>query len=170
MARGRKPIVVNREELQMAIRALESMNTFTNRSQLWDAVEKSQWALGQPKPLSGQMAMLKAKEFNLEIKTPIGKRGREKGCGPIPGGGRRKRRFNEESIVALKNGIPAEERVKREKTINKAATGSLKAAVKLKCLDCTNWTPGEIATCQIQECSLWNYRPYKRSSVVKELL
>jgi len=172
MARGRKPIVINAHELQEQINQLEAERTFANRSELWAAIELTPWALAQqPRPLKGQVAMLKAKEYNLNIKTAVGKRGREKGCGPIPGGGRKKRKMNEESLLLLKTGIPKENREKLEKVMAKVEGGSMKAAIKLKCLDCCNWVPSEISACEIKGCSLWNFRPYKKSAtVVKELL
>jgi hypothetical protein len=34
------------------------------------------------------------------------------------------------------------------------------AAVKLKCLDCACWQPGEVEKCVAKECPLWLYRPY----------
>lgn len=168
---GKVAIQVNREELQMAIRALENLNSFSNRTQLWQAVENSDWAKSlAPRPLSGQMAMLKAKQFDLEIKTPLGRKGREKGSGPIPGGGRRKKKVGEDNLREVIAGLPVELKEKYAKTIEKFENGSLKAAVKLKCLDCCNWSSGEVGNCEMLSCTLWSHRPYKRESVVKELL
>ena len=56
------------------------------------------------------------------------------------------------------------------KAIAKAGNGSLKACIKLKCLDCTNWEKKEVALCQATECPLWNVRPYKRLTRAEETL
>ena len=37
------------------------------------------------------------------------------------------------------------------------------AAIKAKCLDCTNWQRVEFSTCPVETCSLWLYRPYKEA-------
>lgn len=172
MSRGRKPIEINREELQMAIRALENQNSFPNRTALWEALEATDWAKAQsPRPLTRQVAMIKAEQLGLEIKTPKGRRGREKGCGPIVGG-RKKRKMSEEAANTLINGIPLEHRPRLMKTAQRAINGSRKAADKLKCEDCCNYQPSEIRLCELMSCSLWSFRPnYKKSeTVVKELL
>lgn len=170
MARGRKPIVINKAEFQQVVSQLESEQKFENRTQLWAAVELTSWAKAQqPRPLTGQVAMLKAKELDITIQTPVGKRGREKGCGPIPGGGRKRKEIPEKSMEKILGGMPKKDKEKYSKTIERYKNGSLKAAVKLKCLDCSNWQPGEVAQCQVEDCFLYSHRPYKRPSVVKEL-
>ena len=35
------------------------------------------------------------------------------------------------------------------------------AAIKAKCLDCTNWQRVEITNCPVDTCPLWLYRPYR---------
>jgi len=35
------------------------------------------------------------------------------------------------------------------------------AAVKAKCLDCTNWQRAEVRLCAVFSCPLWAYRPYQ---------
>jgi hypothetical protein len=78
--RGRKPIVIDKAEFQNVITLLENSNQFANRTLLWQAVEASEWAKSRlPRPLTAQVAMMKADEFGLEIKTEKGKRGRSKG-------------------------------------------------------------------------------------------
>lgn len=173
MARGRKPIEVSKEGLQKAIAELEASQTFPNRSALWLAVENSEFAKScQPRPLKGQVAMLKAEEFNLEIKTPKGLRGKTKGSGPVVGGGRKKKVFSFENVEKVLKAIPTRSTepsdsscVTREtlaKTIEKFRSGSLKAAVKLMCLSCSNWSKKEVRVCNIQSCPLHLFRPYKQ--------
>jgi hypothetical protein len=69
-----------------------------------------------------------------------------------------------EFITTLKNAVPA----KYHKLVDKVKNGSLKAAVKLKCLDCCGFetqAKKEVRLCNIQECSLWAFRPYKPKGV-----
>jgi hypothetical protein len=47
--------------------------------------------------------------------------------------------------------------------VAQAEKGSLRAAIKLKCLDCSNYQPSEIKECVITVCSLFPHRPYQRS-------
>src|SRR5688572_17951971 len=96
MARGRKAIAVTKEELRDMVHRLEDDQPdkkYPSRSALWKAVEASDWAKSrQPRPLTSQVAMLLAREYKIDIATPIGKRGREKGQGPIVNPGQRKRK------------------------------------------------------------------------------
>ncbi len=163
MSRGRKPIEIDKSEFQACVSELESQKTFSNRTELWAAVENSAWAKTRiPRPLTAQVALLKAEEFELEIKTVKGKKGKSKGCGPVSSGGRKKKVF---SIENIRKGIPLEERSSLEKTLNRAANGSLKARVKLMCMDCTNWQKKEVAICENNQCPLHDVRPYKRDKV-----
>ena len=167
-ARGRKPIELDKTEFQAVVTAVEQGSTPPRtRSELWQAVASTDWAKGRsPRPLTAQVAMMKADEMGLVIVTPKGKRGRTKGEKPL-NGGRKKKVF---STTLMQAAIPSEERIKLEKAIAKAGNGSLKACIKLKCLDCTNWEKKEVALCQATECPLWNVRPYKRLTRAEETL
>ena len=37
-------------------------------------------------------------------------------------------------------------------------------AIRMKCLECCNWSRPEVARCQIRDCSLWAYRMGRRPS------
>lgn len=169
-SRGRKPIVIDQREMQAVVSKCESESSFKNRTELWNAIAATEWARTmQPRPLTAQVAMIKADELGIEIKTPKGLRGRAKGSAPINTGGRKKKVFSAEQRDALISGIPLDQREKLIKTIDRACNGSMKAAVKLKCLDCTNWQKQEVADCTIVDCSLHSFRPYKRPSVIASL-
>jgi hypothetical protein len=161
--RGRKPIAVSSMELQDVLNELERAQPdgqFPNRSALWAALEQTNWAKTRsPRPLTGQVAMIIAKQNNLILETPLGKRGREKGCGPVGNPGARRRKvMPNDARIALTLVTPKALHGK----VNRAANGSLKAAVALKCLDCSGGSKKEVALCAIKECSLWSFRPYKR--------
>jgi hypothetical protein len=46
--------------------------------------------------------------------------------------------------------------------IAKVENGSMAAAVKLKCLDCSGWVKAEVRDCVIRECPLYPVRPYQK--------
>lgn len=153
MSRGRKAIELNRDEFQAAIAAIEASQMPKNRSELWASLEASEWAKAQqPRPLTAQVAMNKAKSFGLEIKTPLGKRG--EGLGRAVGTKVARKRVPL-NLVAM--GVPS----KFAKKAAKAANGSLKAAIALKCLDCSNWQMKEVRECQVKSCPLFSCRPYQ---------
>ncbi len=163
--RGRKAIEVSAADLQKAIAELEASQPdgqFPNRSSLWASLEDSEWAKTRsPRPLTAQVGMLLAKKFNTTINTPVGQRGRQKGSGPVPGGGRKKKAWPLHIVDAVKNSTPT----KFHKIVDRAAKGSLKAAIKLKCLDCTCFQQKEVRLCELTSCSLWTVRPYKDKNV-----
>lgn len=35
-------------------------------------------------------------------------------------------------------------------------------AMRTKCLECANWSPSEVAACELTDCALWPYRRGKR--------
>jgi hypothetical protein len=166
--RGRKPIEIDKNHFQDVVSELESNKTFPTRTALWEAVCETEWAKTRiPRPLTPQVALLKAEEFNLQIKTPKGMRGITKGSHRPSRVPKKKREFSMEEVEKR---IPPEERKKLQKTIQKAKTGSLKARIKLNCLDCCCWQIVEVAKCPNKHCPLWDVRPYKRSeTVISEL-
>lgn len=157
MGRGRKPIVVDKNVFQNLVSDLEQRFGFLNRSALWQAVSDTGWA--KSIRLSPQVAMLKAKALAIEVKTPLGQRGRAKGSGAVPNAGKRKhkQRMSLEVVSELKT-IYQES---LHKSVDRAAAGSMKAAIKLKCVDCCGGSKKEVALCEIRNCPLWGFRPYQ---------
>jgi hypothetical protein len=82
MSRGRKKVIVDKDEFQKVINDLEKENSYKNMSQLFKAVEKTDWAKGckdedgNPKPLKSQTAYNRFKDLDLDSKTKKGKTGR----------------------------------------------------------------------------------------------
>ena len=55
-----------------------------------------------------------------------------------------------------------------QKNFQTAMSGkSRAAAIKAKCLDCTNWQRVEVADCLVETCPLWPYRPYRSTENLK---
>ena len=79
---GRAALVIDKEEFQKTVTALEDARTFAKLSDLWKAVEETAWAKSiKPRGLSAASAYQKANEFGLIVKTKPAKRGRP--AGPI---------------------------------------------------------------------------------------
>lgn len=157
MSRGRKAIELNKGDFQAAITSLENLHKPTNRSQLWQIVAGSDWAnMQKPRPLTAQVAMLKAKELGLTIQTPMGKRGE----GLVRSNGPARKRISLDVIENVGKGVP----VRFQKSLVKLASGSLKAAIKLKCLECSAWEMKEVRDCNVNSCSLYPVRPYKNQN------
>ena len=158
--RGRKPNPISPFELQVAIQTLEFQqpeNKFANRSALWAALQASDWAKNQPTPMSAQTAMVMAKKYDAIINTPLGKRGRQKGCAPVMGGGRKRKDIPEVAASAMRKLFPL-----KMKAVDRAIKGSFKAAIKLKCLDCTCNDIVEVRECPMVDCPLWAFRGYNK--------
>jgi hypothetical protein len=165
--RGRKRIEINLAEFQKTLTEIEAAQPdgkFPNRSALWSAFEATEWAKSRSRPLTGQVAMLFAKTNSINIQTPIGKRGRQVGSGPVaPGVKRTRKGMADANFLALTKVVPE----KYKKVLEKARKGSLKAVIKLKCLDCCAYQQTEVALCELKECSLHFVRPYKASEQKK---
>lgn len=82
MSRGRKKLIVKKDELQSVVDKLESETAFKNMSQLYKAVADTEWAKnikdedGNVKSLKSQVVGLRIKEHDIDCKTTKGKAGR----------------------------------------------------------------------------------------------
>lgn len=161
---ARTKLEISKKEFQAVVDDLESKQTFTNPSALWKAVEETSWAKNQsPRALTAIVAYQRARELKIVIKTLPGKKGRQKGQG-MPAGSKKRTPRSEKmkvfstTFATMRKEIP----VRYHNVIDLAEKGSLKAAIKLKCLDCTCWQPQEIKKCPIKACSLYPHRPFKQ--------
>lgn len=70
-----------------------------------------------------------------------------------------------QKLIRHKASFDSMERIhgpKYKSLVDRAREGSLTAAIKLKCLDCSCWQPDEIRHCPCVECSLFPLRPYQK--------
>lgn len=156
MSRGRKPIPVDVAQFSAAIAEVEKAGPLASRSALWEAVAGTDWAKGIK--LTAQVAMLKAKAMNIPCLTPLGKRGRSKGDGPVPNAGKRTAK---RMPLELVEGLKAVYDPGLHGKVNRAGNGSLKAAIALKCVDCSGGSKKEVSLCPVKNCALWYFRPYQ---------
>ena len=165
-----KKLEIDRDEFQRIVTDLESRQTLSNPTALWKALETTDWAKAlRPRPLTASVAGKRAKELGIQYKTEPAKRG----LGV----------FTEEQKAAMqaarKNRKPRSEKMKAFAgtfagmrgfvpkrflpAVDQAEKGSLRAAIKLTCLDCSAYQPGEIKLCPITVCGLFPHRPYQGS-------
>lgn len=160
---GRRAVKVDKQKLQSAVALVESSGPKKNRSELFDAVVKEYNNSNPPEPLKAPVARSRILEWGFVLKTPKGKRGRQPGSGPVS----RNRVSRGEKF---KNSKTAQEafRALRKTTeekflpiVDKIEAGSMKEAVRLKCIDCSGGSVSEVRKCQVKDCPLYNFRPYK---------
>lgn len=163
--RGRKALPVSMAILLKVIEELEEKQSFSSRSALFAAVAETPYA--KSVGLSAQTAMLRIKNAgaDAQLKTPLGKRGRSPGEG-MPANAVSKGRKRKRMPLTIVAGLSHAMGPSFTSLVNKAAKGSLRAAATLKCIDCSGGSKGEVAKCEIRECPLWFFRPYKRRSQV----
>lgn len=153
MTRRKAPI--DKGKLKELILKLEKDKKYENRQELYTE-------LANQFDTSITTISNRIKTFGLidVITTPIGQRGNKllnltKTKGP------RKNFYTspdgKKHIAAIKNSTHKS----MHPVIDRAAKGSLKAAVKLKCWECSGEQKGEIKHCEIIDCALWPVRPYK---------
>lgn len=161
----RTKIPVDAKALQAQVDALEATYVFTNQSALLQAIAETPWAKAMN--LTPSVIYLRIREFKITTKTQPGKRGGT---------------MTQERIDAMRAGrqsgrTPRSEKMKEYADtfarmrkqyprtslalIEKAEAGSLRAALKLMCLDCTGHQREEIRHCQCPGCPLFPHRPYQ---------
>lgn len=149
-------LTFTKEELQHAIDEVEANGPLKNRASLWIAVCNTEWSRNlKPRRLTTQVAYLRFKELGATCKTPPGKKGFTTNCKVV-----KNKKLPSQDIV---DAISSESSTTLEGTTAKFKRGSLKAAIKLKCLDCSCQQRKEITNCPIKRCPLWHVRPYQNS-------
>ena len=152
MTKGRKKLAVPEAQLRSIINQLEQERSFLNRNELFQAVADSEW--GQKLGISPSVIYLRIAEFNIELKTPKGKKGNPNLKGITgPREIRQSRKIPLKAIKALRSLMPD-----HPKLINKVASGSLTAAIKAMCLMCCCYEAKEVRLCTELGCPLWGHR------------
>lgn len=169
---GRPAIPFEKSKLQLAIDTCESTGHYTQRQALWQDVASAYAKAVGIESVSPVWVYLRVEENNLNVKTPKGKKGRQPGqvLSQLQGGKRvtRGEKFakNETAMQffdRLEKIIKKEQKGRFLPVLERAKNGSVKALVKLKCLDCANWQTTEVKNCQCLDCPLLIIRPYQKS-------
>lgn len=152
--KARRPVDINL--FKQAIETVEKNGPLKNRTALYNAVTSFYNTNTKESKITTSIVLLRINEWGLSVKTPKGERGdglrllRDIKTEP------RIKEIDSDYVVNLKNIYPPKYHKKCERAEN-----SRVAAIHLKCLDCCALQIREIAHCEMKECSLWLFRPYK---------
>lgn len=174
---ARVAVVVNREKLVASIRTVEKNGPMNTRSELYEKVAKeyNSNVASSNLEITSSVVMLRINEFKLTVLTPVGQRGRKAGVkmtdeqkaalaagrkNRVPGGRKAKFQKNPEikqALIDLQKSVPETFLPLVERIVN----GSVTSAVRLMCLQCSNFQRVEVKECQMTNCALYAFRPYQ---------
>lgn len=165
-------IVVNRDLLSLSLKEAEASQKFPNLNALWSRVadlyntKKS----NTEKAITLSVVYLRVKEWNLPFITKAGKRGR---ASMTPQqiqamqSARKSRKPRKEKLKAFKKTFSMI-RTKTPKRflpmVDAIENGSLRAAIKLNCLECVGYEVKEVKLCTSNDCCFFPHRPYQNAS------
>jgi hypothetical protein len=163
---GRASVVVDKDTLQQLINDYESRNTYKNQSHLFKDIALAYGGtIGRS--LSPAWVLVKVQELGLQVKTEKGRKGKIKGEGP-PVGVRRSRGdklTGHSSLKLLRQEMLHDQRAhKYLPLLTRVEKGSLKSAIKLNCIYCSNWQPNEVRHCKCETCPMHCIRPFQTST------
>lgn len=157
---------VNEIQMKAAIATVEKDGPVANLSMLYEqvAAEYRKLVPVQLREVTPSVVLGWIKKTNFPVKTQPGKRGGGLQPGHRPTGTRtsRSEKFAKNPEIGkhfdrIRKHVPEN----YLPLVEKAAAGSVTAAVKLKCLDCANFQREEIRECSVACCPLWAVRPYQ---------
>lgn len=160
---GKKTVEIDKQLLESVINKLEESATYANRTELYAATASVLHTEYSYKLFSPAWVYLRVKALDIKLKTPEGRKG-------VPNGealkkwreeGKTKPQRKVDDSTPLIKYFTKEEKGKYLALAKSVKKGSLKAAVKLKCIECSNFQKDEIKNCQVFTCPLWPVRPYK---------
>lgn len=156
---GREAIKLDKVAFQAAVTSIEQEKQPKNRSELWKLVAESDFAKNtQPRPLTVQVAYIKAGELGIVMATPVGKKGSGLAAARLSGTKRTSKRIPLEMAAAVFKTVPES----YHGLVKKMLGGSLKAGRKLNCLQCSNWQPSEVRHCGVHSCVNYPVRPFQQ--------
>lgn len=169
---ARVAIEVDRDLLVKCIEEVEAKGPLGTQKEVWEKSATLYNGRTDKQEIAYSTVSLRAKEWKISIKTPSA-RGRKKGTPMTEAhkeamlAGRGKRRSKEdkfkESTVA-QQALADLRRATPERflpVLDKVEAGSRAAALKLHCLECSNFQTSEVRKCEITKCAIWLFRPYQ---------
>lgn len=177
---ARTSVAVDRAKLIFSIAEVEKNGALVNRSVLHTKVAEyyNGVVIDSPK-ITPAIVGLRIKEWNINVTTPVGKRGRQAGVSMTPEQKAllanrtrttRSEKFakNPEIKAALQD-LKSEIGSSKESSlylplVDKICGGSMKAAVKLMCLTCSNFQRNEVKECGATNCPLYAFRPFQNTA------
>jgi hypothetical protein len=164
-----------RRQLQTQVDALEATQTFPSQEALWRALAQTPWA--KERGMTTRGLETKARRLEVVVKTPKGIGHRFGGGAAEPGpqpdqpdgeargsssesekcGAVRKLAPQRLPLPSLRRVVP----VRHHRLVDRVEAGSLRAAIDLKCLDCSDYQIAEVRHCTVTACPLHGVRPYQ---------
>lgn len=161
---GRKTVTVNRALLESCIERAENTNVFAKLSSLWEAVASLYNETELNEQITPSVVYLRVTQWNITVKTrPARNRVKltEEQKAAMQQGKRRAKKKPDSNKNELIRQMSHKDRSRFERLIDRAAAGNKPAAVKLMCLQCSNYNTNEIKHCHISGCALYQVRPYQ---------
>lgn len=164
-----KAAAVDKNVLQECIIEVEERGLPRTWSELFSKVA-AEYNKKTQQNVSGATLQALAIKEKLEIETPKGKKG------GFADGKRGKRGSRAEKFAKSETAQAAIAQARKDipkfakrhlPVVDDLAAGSMKAAIKLKCLECCNYNTAEIRECESDGCGLWLFRPYKKGDAVE---
>lgn len=177
---SRAVVPVDKAVLTSCVKEVEKSGPLANRSALYEAVALEYNRRQKPtKPLTHSVVYLRIVEWKIEVKTPVGKRGR--GVRPSDDqiakmkAGRSQVKQSKAEKFAKSNTAQDVFKILRERTperfmplVDRMEKGSRSAAVKLHCLQCCGYETKEVRQCTALSCPIWVFRPYQKAEEPEE--
>lgn len=182
---ARTKIEINECMLKRIIQQCEAAKPYTARSALYEDVSSAYNLENRVnstglKDINQQLVYLRVKELNIDLKTPVGKRGRSAGCVintgiKVPRADKIAKDKGAQVVLANLRKELKTKYINDNKDnsrflplVTKIEQGSMKAAIKLMCLQCSDYDTKEVAMCQCTTCPLHILRPYKNKQDLTE--
>ena len=166
---AKKSIAVDRQKLEAALNMAENNGPLSNLSELWVKASEIYNRTAEI-PITHSVVALRVKEWNIIVQTQPGRKGRtmsdeQKAAMQAARGQRRPRsekmkEFKTFDLLRKEMSLEADKR-RFLPVLEAAEKGSLRAAIKLNCLECSNWRTTEVKLCPVEKCVLYPHRPYK---------
>lgn len=169
---GRKALPLNIACMQGIIRETESGFSGTQTQFLQLCCDKYNEKFQPAKPIYPGIIYNRVKKNELVIPTnflrnkeltPEHKKKLLEGRKNVPGGRRKRVNTDSRHEQYLRKELP-----EHTKLIDRILEGSMKAAIKLKCIDCCCGDREEVRHCTSYGCPLYNFRPYQINSLTQE--
>lgn len=159
---GRTKLDINMQDVESMLHQVELNGPLINQSAVWNAIADL-YNKQYNTDISPAVFRQRILEANLNVQTKPGKKGRQPGV-KVERTSRANKFQSKKGKGALKvlrgttpaNYLPI---------VDKIEAGSMKAAVKLHCLECCGFDDSinRVRNCEIKECSLWLFRPYQKT-------
>ena len=174
---ARTATIVSKEILINSVSQAESIqSSFATLGELWSKVSDlynqtiTEKQL-QLKRITSSIVYLRVREWKIPFNTVAAKRT------GMPAGVRNQTGIKRSRGDKFKSSTIAQEALaqlqatlkgREQKSFDRVVAGSLKAAIRLKCLDCSGDVKSNVTHCTVKSCSLWLFRPFQSVRVIKE--